>query len=167
VLKACLSSYGETAGATCWASFSEDRMLTQADYIIVGAGSSGCVLAAELSRDPAVTVALVESGPPDTSFLIDMPRGIGKLLTPGDPHCWQYEVNKGGNRPNEIWLKGRTLGGSSSINGMIYTVATRTTMTGGWPGAAPAGVGRTCCLASSQSRTTSLGRARCAVRVVP
>ena len=96
-------------------------MLTQADYIIVGAGSSGCVLAAELSRDPAVTVALVESGPPDTSFLIDMPRGIGKLLTPGDPHCWQYEVNKGGNRPNEIWLKGRTLGGSSSINGMIYT----------------------------------------------
>jgi choline dehydrogenase len=95
-------------------------MLSEVDYIIVGAGSSGCVLAAELSKSPDVTVAVLESGPRDTSFLIDMPRGIGKLLTPGDPHCWQYEVHKGGNRPNEIWLKGRTLGGSSSINGMIY-----------------------------------------------
>ena len=91
------------------------------DYIIVGAGSSGCVLAAELSRDPAVSVALIEAGPKDDHFLIDMPRGIGKLLTPGNKHCWQYEVNKGGNRPSEIWLKGRTLGGSSSINGMVYT----------------------------------------------
>jgi choline dehydrogenase-like flavoprotein len=96
-------------------------MNNEVDYIIVGAGSSGCVLADELSKDPAAEVTVIESGPPDTSFLIDMPRGIGKLLSPGNPHTWQYEVNKGADRPKEIWLKGKTLGGSSSINGLIYT----------------------------------------------
>ena len=90
------------------------------DYIIVGAGSSGCVLASELSRDPACRVLLLESGPPDTSPLIHMPRGIGKLLTPGNPHVWAYKAGKGPGRGDEDWLKGRTLGGSSSVNGMVY-----------------------------------------------
>lgn len=90
------------------------------DYIIVGAGSSGCVLANRLSEDPAVTVLLVESGPDDKSPLISMPRGIGKLLAPGNPHVWDYQVSPGGNRPPETWLKGRAVGGSSSINGMVY-----------------------------------------------
>ncbi len=90
------------------------------DYIIVGAGSSGCVLANRLSADPAVSVLLVESGPDDTSPLIRMPRGIGKLLAPGNPHVWSYSVSPGGNAPPETWLKGRTVGGSSSINGMVY-----------------------------------------------
>jgi choline dehydrogenase-like flavoprotein len=90
------------------------------DFIIVGAGSSGCVLANRLSADPAHSVLLVESGPDDTSPLIRMPRGIGKLLAPGNPHVWDYEVAPGGDRANEIWLKGRTIGGSSSINGMVY-----------------------------------------------
>ncbi|MDB5584063.1 MAG: oxidoreductase [Bradyrhizobium sp.] len=95
-------------------------MVAAADYIIVGAGSAGCVLAAELSSDPNVTVLLIESGPADNHFLIDMPRGIGKLLAPGSPRCWFYEVDKGGNRGSEFWVKGRTLGGSSTINGMVY-----------------------------------------------
>ena len=90
------------------------------DYIIVGAGSSGCVLANRLSADPSVRVLLVESGPDDTSPLIRMPRGIGKLLAPGNPHVWDYEVAPGGNAPSETWLKGRAVGGSSSINGMVY-----------------------------------------------
>jgi choline dehydrogenase len=90
------------------------------DFVIVGAGSSGCVLASELTRDPACRVLLLESGPPDTSPLIHMPRGIGKLLTPGNPHVWSYKASKGPGRDSEDWMKGRTLGGSSSVNGMVY-----------------------------------------------
>jgi len=90
------------------------------DYVIVGAGSSGCVLANRLSADPAVRVLLVEAGPDDSSPLIAMPRGIGKLLAPGNPHVWDYAVSPGGNAPDETWLKGRAVGGSSSVNGMVY-----------------------------------------------
>jgi len=96
-------------------------VIDKADYIIVGAGSAGCVLAAELSSNPANRVLVIESGPMDRSFLIDMPRGIGKLLAPGNPHVWAYEIDKGGNRGKETWLKGRAIGGSSSINGMVYS----------------------------------------------
>jgi choline dehydrogenase-like flavoprotein len=90
------------------------------DVIVVGAGSSGCVLASELTRDPTCRVLLLESGPPDTSPLIHMPRGIGKLLTPGNRHVWSYKASKGPGRGTEDWMKGRTLGGSSSVNGMVY-----------------------------------------------
>jgi choline dehydrogenase len=90
------------------------------DYIIVGAGSSGCVLANRLSKDPATSVLVVEAGPEDKSPLILMPRGIGKLLMPGNPHVWDYPASPGADRTQEIWLKGRAVGGSSSINGMVY-----------------------------------------------
>jgi choline dehydrogenase-like flavoprotein len=67
-----------------------------------------------------VSVLLIESGPADTSPLIAMPRGIGKLLVAGNPHVWDYQaVPRAGMEP-ELWLKGRTLGGSSSINGTVY-----------------------------------------------
>jgi choline dehydrogenase-like flavoprotein len=90
------------------------------DYVIVGAGSAGCVLASELSKDPGCRVLLLEAGPADTSPLIHMPRGIGKLLTPPNPNIWHYSISQGKGRPNEDWVKGRTLGGSSSVNGMVY-----------------------------------------------
>lgn len=96
-------------------------MTDSTDFIIIGAGSSGCVLASELSANPNHQVLVIESGPMDSSFLIEMPRGIGKLLAPGNKHVWSYDINKGKNLGEENWLKGRTIGGSSSINGMVYS----------------------------------------------
>ena len=90
------------------------------DYVIVGAGSSGCVLANKLSEDGRCSVLLLESGGPNTSHLIRMPRGIGALLVPTNPNVWSYQVAPLPGRPEELWLKGRTIGGSSSVNGMVY-----------------------------------------------
>ncbi len=95
-------------------------MTDRYDYIIVGAGSAGCAVANRLSADPANTVLLVESGPADDNMFVHMPRGIGVIANPGSKYIWEYDVDLGGNRGTERWFRGRTLGGSSSTNGMIY-----------------------------------------------
>lgn len=90
------------------------------DYVIVGAGSSGCVLANRLSEDPRVTVAIIEAGPSDKNMAIHMPRGFPKIYQHPDL-LWRYDAKVGGgSNRDELWIRGRTLGGSSSVNGMVY-----------------------------------------------
>jgi choline dehydrogenase len=90
------------------------------DYIIVGAGSAGCVLANRLSEDPATRVLLIEAGGRDSSPLISVPKGFGMLLD-NPATTWHYPVEPvGPSQRVEEWCRGRTLGGSSAINGMVY-----------------------------------------------
>jgi len=90
-------------------------------YVIVGAGSAGCVLANRLSGNAAHRVLLIEAGPEDKSPLIAMPKGFGKLLT--DPKHATYTPvapHPGNGQRHEVWARGKMLGGSSAINGMVY-----------------------------------------------
>lgn len=92
------------------------------DYLIVGAGSAGCVLAARLSEDPQVQVTLIEAGPPDSSVLIHCPAGLA-LMAQLKSGNWGFETvpQPGLNGRRGYQPRGKVLGGSSSINAMIYT----------------------------------------------
>jgi choline dehydrogenase len=92
------------------------------DYVIVGGGSAGCVLAARLSEDPAATVLLLEAGGANTSVLVRMPAGVGQLIKAKSKHNWGFWTEPEPHLDNRRlwWPRGRGLGGSSAINGMIY-----------------------------------------------
>jgi choline dehydrogenase len=91
-----------------------------ADYVIVGAGAAGCVLAARLSEDPSVRVTVLEAGPPDSAEEIHIPIAFSSLFL--SQYDWDYDTApEPGLRGRRAYLpRGRTLGGSSSINAMIY-----------------------------------------------
>ena len=95
------------------------------DYIIVGAGSAGCVLAARLSADSDVKVLLLEAGPPDDALEIHAPAAMNRLFQTA--YDWNYHTvpqHRAQGR-SVYWPRGRTLGGSSSINAMIYIRGSR------------------------------------------
>jgi choline dehydrogenase len=92
------------------------------DYIIIGAGSAGCVLANRLTADPGIKVLLLEAGTKDNSLLVRMPAGVGSLLPTKNTYNWGFwtepEPQLDGRKL--WWPRGKGWGGSSSINGMIY-----------------------------------------------
>jgi choline dehydrogenase len=94
--------------------------MTEFDYVIVGAGSAGCVLAARLTEDPSVKVCLVEAGPPDAADEIHLPAGV--LAVGQSKYDWGFlsDPEPGLGFRQRILPRGRTLGGSSSINAMVY-----------------------------------------------
>ena len=93
----------------------------EADYVVVGAGSAGCVLAARLSEDPSVRVVLLEAGGPDRSPWIHIPLGYGKTIAdPSVNWCYETEPEPGTDGRRMLWPRGKVLGGSSSINGLLY-----------------------------------------------
>lgn len=93
----------------------------QFDYVIAGGGTAGCVLAARLSEDPAVRVLLIEAGPPPGSIWIRMPAGMGRLFV-NQRYNWCFESEPEPQLDGRVlyWPQGKTLGGSSAINGMAF-----------------------------------------------
>jgi choline dehydrogenase len=91
------------------------------DYVIIGGGTAGCVLAIRLSADPSVSVLLLEAGGRDNWIWIHIP--VGYLYCIGNPRtdwCYKTEPDPGLNGRSILYARGRVLGGCSSINAMIY-----------------------------------------------
>ncbi len=99
----------------------ESKVEGNADYVIVGGGTAGCILAARLSEDPAVRVTLLEAGPEDRNIWIHIPAGYARLFQAGT-FDWKYatepEPELGGRAVN--WPRGKVLGGSGSVNGLVF-----------------------------------------------
>lgn len=92
------------------------------DYVIIGAGSAGCVLANRLTEDGQTRVLLLEAGGKDSSILVKMPAGVGSLIGKAGVYNWGFWTEPEPNLENRKlwWPRGKGWGGSSSINGMIY-----------------------------------------------
>lgn len=95
--------------------------MEQFDYVIVGAGSAGCVLAERLSRNPRTRVLVLESGPMDRTPWVHIPVGYGKLFyNPRYNYGFQAQTQEALNHRPEYWPRGKVVGGSGAINAMVY-----------------------------------------------
>ena len=95
--------------------------MEEADYVVVGAGSAGCVMAARLTEDAGTTVVLLEAGGADRNPWIHIPLGYGKTFAnPAVNWMFRTEADPGAGGRSIYWPRGKVLGGSSSINGMVY-----------------------------------------------
>ena len=93
----------------------------EADFVVIGAGSAGCAVAARLSEDPATRVVLLEAGGEDKNRWIHIPLGFGRTFAdPSVNWCYETEPDPGAAGRRVFWPRGKVLGGSSSINGMVY-----------------------------------------------
>jgi len=95
--------------------------IIETDYLVVGAGSSGCVVANRLSEDGRTNVVLLEAGPPDNYLWIHIPIGYAKTMF-NPVYNWMFETDPEPEMKGRkvYWPRGKTLGGSSSINGLVY-----------------------------------------------
>ena len=91
------------------------------DYVVVGGGTAGCILAARLSEDPSIRVTLLEAGPPDRDVWIHIPAGYARL-SKSRLYDWGYATEPEAELKGRSisWPRGRVLGGSGSVNGLVY-----------------------------------------------
>src|ERR1700686_614765 len=98
-----------------------EQRTIDADFIVIGAGSAGCAVAARLSEDPTTRVALIGAGGADPNRGIHIPLGFAKTFAdPSVNWCYETEPDPGAADRRVYWPRGKVLGGSSSINGLVY-----------------------------------------------
>ena len=125
------------------------------DYVIIGAGSAGCVLAKRLGENPALRILVLESGPPDASWTIDMPSAVG-IVVGGTRFNWRYssEPEPGLDGRRIGTPRGRTWAVPRRSTAWSTSAAMPATMTAGPSTAARAGATARCCRTSSVRKTT-------------
>ncbi|MEY3486044.1 MAG: hypothetical protein RL075_49 [Pseudomonadota bacterium] len=142
--------------------------MSEFDFIVVGAGSAGCVLANRLSESGRHSVLLLEAGGSDQRFWLKAPIGYGlSFYNPKVNWMYRTEPDPGLGERTGYWPRGKVLGGSSSINAMVSSAASSATSMTGPRSAIPAGAGPTCCPTSRSSKTAYTARATPGVPVAP
>ena len=129
------------------------------DVVVIGAGSAGCVLSGRLTENPNISLCVIEAGARDRNPWIHIPMGFGKLV-PNPNVNWGFETEPepGLNGRKVIWPRGKVLGGSGSINGLVFLRGPSSDYDDGRSSVRRAGATRMCCHTSSGWSTASTVR---------